>query len=193
METADGLLPLAELLLGRPADPEEGRTAALLTGLAAERERLGKAPYLVVLHSEIYGEDGLAQRLHLLEAATTPEGAKARMETAMATLMEARVRIEGRWQVARLHEPLPLPPADANGALRSLYVDAFEIRAEAFEREHHCFRVIGSFGDWIVDRPLIEFFGPLAPCLSEYFAGLGSALLEGEELPDPLAPRQVAP
>src|SRR2546422_10239536 len=71
MRATKQLTKLTGLLSARPISPDSYKLNELLTGLDAERKRLGQRRFAVVLNQQVYDYDGLTDFFFLIDSFDT--------------------------------------------------------------------------------------------------------------------------
>jgi hypothetical protein len=157
-------LRLAELLAGSPRVGIQ----KLHAGVAAERERLGARPWLLMSWRSSYDIDGLTEYLQLVDSFDTLEDAKR-----AADAQAAKILIEfGRPDTGRpymdpwkrnperaLNGPLRGPTLQKSSTITCHYQTGFAFWRGSYDREYPSLLVLGPFSAFIVAGELLAVIG----------------------------------
>lgn len=201
----DELLKLAGLLSSSPIGPHTYKRDEVLAGLDAERSRLGKRKYAVVLFQEEYDMDGVTDYLYLLDSFDDKSEAVAYVETNSQNLLAAQtaqpdsrgnqwlleskgnvkmlpIVRSGSWKVESKKDQKSNPKG--NHKLQTLHDRTYKIRASGFDTKYNCFRVIGPFSDFVVSKKLFDLINSKQE-LWWHFVEVGEAIRAGKPRPVP--------
>lgn len=183
---------LAGLLSSRPISEDSYRLDELLTGLEAERVRLGQRKFLVLLNQKVYDIDGLTDYVYLLDSHDSQSDAATHIETSAKALYERHTsgpdkygdiwRLESEGEIMFMSQP-----KSPNWAhlIRVVCDKTYKLRAGTYDTKYSCFRAIGPFHGEIVDDQLFSFVNEPFELWS-YFVDVGQAINKGVE---PLLPK----
>lgn len=180
-------------ILDRPLKPGTYRTRCLLAGIESEQDRLGSAPFLVVVWQECKDFYDSMDFLFLVESFKSLNDATRGAEESLQSVTEERMA--AGWQVEAEEDPpqpsvTPCPtPSDPRheSPLRTSFIKRVKLRERprpSFTVERLRARVVEGFTGTIVCKELFEFLGANEE-LRHYFIACGEAVLARKALPRP--------
>ena len=201
----DELLKTAGLLYSSPIGPDSHKLDELLAGLKAERSRLGKRKYVVVLYQQDFDMDGLTDYIYLLDSFDDRSEAIAFVDSNARNLLAVQtaqpdsggyrwflerkggVRIlpnvrSGSWKIESTKDLQSNPRA--NRKLHTRHARTYKIRATQLDTKYNCFCVIGPFADFVVCKKLFDFIDSKSE-LWWHFVEVGEAIRAGKPRPVP--------
>lgn len=191
-ENRGELIRLAGLLSARPISEDSYKLDELLTGLKAERKRLGQRKVLAVLIQKDFDLDGLTDWIFPLKSFDAQAEAEEYIKSRSASLYAlqiADVSQYGKTWVLESKDEIPFMTAPESSGwasnIRVLYDQTYKIRATSYDTKYNCFRAIGPFAAEVVSDALFSFINQPSELWS-YFVDVGEAIKKGVTPRQPL-------
>lgn len=173
---------LIPLLSGAPEGTPPYKGDELLSGLNAERDRLGSRPFLILVHQHVFDYDGLTEYVYLMDTFDTQREAEAAADDLSQRVLAVEVgagKYGKTWGLESESNSPYLPKPGVKTGVRPLFDRAFKVRGGDYDTRHTSVRVVGPFSGVVVDLDLLEFVNAKHELWS-YFVDVGESVMHNK-------------